>query len=129
MRKGLRNLLGAAALTATALTMSGESHAGKPDPTPPPGAPRGMGPVVYVYGDGQGLFYDTIVLGALPSAGPFQELEMGGPSSSGLQTEFGPGDEDYFGGRWWIDQNPNGVMDAGDVYFLCPLLGPGRDYE
>ena len=84
---------------------------------------RGTGPVVYV--ESQGLFYDSIVLADLPFQGRFQLLQPGaGPS--GLATEFGPGDVGYLGGRWWIDANPNGVMDEEDLFFLCPLLGPGR---
>jgi len=84
---------------------------------------RGTGPVVYV--ESQGLFYDSIVLADLPANGRFQQLKPGvGPS--GLATEFGPGDVGYLGGRWWIDANENGYMDDGDVFFLCPLLGPGR---
>jgi len=90
--------------------------------TPPAGAPRGTGPVIYV--TGQNLYFDTVVLGPLPFQGPFQKLEASGPT--GLQTEFGPGDMDYVGGRWWMDTNADDLMDAGDVYFLCPLLGPGR---
>ncbi len=80
-------------------------------------------PVVYV--TGQDLFYDTIVLGSLPPHGPFQLLEMTGPT--GLQTEFGPGDPGYVGGRWWVDVNGNDEMDDEDDYFLCPLLPPGRE--
>jgi hypothetical protein len=83
---------------------------------------RGTGPVIYV--TGQDLFYDSIVLTDLPPRGPFQKLEAAGPS--GLQTEFGPGDQDFVGGRWWLDANDNGKMDDGDAYFMCPLLGPGR---
>lgn len=84
---------------------------------------RGDGPVVYV--TGQGLFYDSIVTAdPLPPNGPFQQLEMTGPT--GLQTEFGPGDTGYVGGRWWIDLNGDSVMNEKDKYFLCPLLGPGR---
>ena len=88
---------------------------------------RGDGPVIYV--TGQGLVYDSIVTAdPLPAHGPFQKLELGGPT--GLQTEFGPGDPGYVGGRWWLDLNGNGVMDppgeGGDKYFSCPLLGPGR---
>jgi len=84
---------------------------------------RGTGPVIYV--ESQALFYDSIVLADLPLQGNFQLLKPGiGPS--GLATEFGPGDVGYVGGRWWIDANPNGYMDEEDVYFLCPLLGPGR---
>jgi hypothetical protein len=51
--------------------------------------------------------------------GPFQLLENG-------TTEFGPGDPGYVGGRWWEDLNGNGIQDAGDHFFHCPLLGPGR---
>ena len=115
-----------AVLPALALAMGiGVSTGAGAEPTfqtPPVGAPRGNGPVVYV--TGQDLFFDTIVLGSLPLEGPFQKLEMDGPT--GLQTEFGPGDHGYVGGRWWVDANADGLMDAGDVYFLCPLLGPGR---
>ncbi len=83
---------------------------------------RGTGPVVYV--TSTGLFHDSIVLADLPSKGRFQKLEMDGPS--GLQTEWGPGDPDFVGGRWWVDLNGDGEMDDRDKYFLCPLLGPGR---
>ena len=92
-----------------------------------PGGGRGAEgqPVVYV--TGQGLYYDSIITADnIPNKGPFQKLEMG---PNGLQTEFGPGDQGYVGGRWWLD-NPDmgtqGVQDAYDTYFLCPLLGPGR---
>ena len=81
-------------------------------------------PVVYV--TSQGLYYDSIVVtDFLPfnETGNFQKLE-GGPM--GLQTEFGPGDTGYYGGRWWKDDG-NGYMDENDFYFLCPLLGPGRE--
>ncbi len=84
---------------------------------------RGSGPVIYV--TSQGKYYDTIVLGELPPNGNFQLLEMDGPT--GLQTEFGPGDTGYVGGRWWVDVNGDGEQDAGDAFFLCPLLGPGRE--
>ena len=86
-------------------------------------AGRGDGPIVYV--TGQDLFYDSIVTTNLPPKGPFQLLEMAGPT--GLQTEFGPGDRGYVGGRWWVDANGSGEMDEGDGFFSCPLLGPGRD--
>jgi len=82
-------------------------------------------PVIYV--TSQDLYYDTLLLGNLPYNGTtnFQQLEPGaGPT--GVQTEFGPGDTSYYGGRWWVDANENGYMDDEDVYFLCPLLGPGR---
>ncbi|MHC4414293.1 MAG: hypothetical protein ACYS0G_03315 [Planctomycetota bacterium] len=86
---------------------------------------RGDGPIVYV--TGQGLFYDSIVLTDLPPRGPFQLLETDGPPPDGLQTEFGPGDPGYVGGRWWVDANGNGEMDEGDAFFMCPLLPPGRE--
>jgi hypothetical protein len=86
---------------------------------------RNPHPTAVVYVTSQDLFFDTIVLGELPFEGPFQKLEMMGPT--GLQTEFGPGDPGYVGGRWWVDVNLNEEMDSEDMYFLCPLLGPGRD--
>jgi len=42
-------------------------------------------------------------------------------------TKFGPGDPGYLGGRWWEDTNGKNEMDATDLYFLCPFLGPGRE--
>lgn len=91
---------------------------------PPPGLPGGdrARPVIYV--TSQGLYYDSIVGPALPMEGPFQKLEEG---PNGLQTEFGPGDHGFVGGRWWVDENGNGEMDSGDSFFSCPLLGPGRE--
>lgn len=83
---------------------------------------RGEGPVIYV--TSQGLYYDSIVTTALPPHGPFQLLEA--TEDGGLQTEFGPGDQQYVGGRWWVDVDGNNVMDPTDDYFSCPLLGPGR---
>ena len=83
---------------------------------------RGTGPVVYV--TSQGLYYDSIVIvDSLPMKGRFQQLI---PGEMGLMTEFGPGDHGHVGGRWWIDLNENEMMDAGDMYVLCPVLGPGR---
>ena len=74
-----------------------------------------------VYVSSQGLYYDTFVaVDPLPMEGPFQLLKDG-------QTEFGPGDPGYLGGRWWEDLNGNGLQDEGDHFFLCPLLGPGRE--
>lgn len=84
---------------------------------------RGTGPIVYV--TSQGLYYDSIVLAdPLPPNGNFQELI---PGENGLETEFGPGTPGHLGGRWWIDLNENGIQDEEDKYFLCPLLGPGRE--
>ena len=76
------------------------------------------GPIIYVWG--QGLFYDSVLAAdPLPPKGPFQLLEKGGPSPSGLQTQFGPGDPEYLGGRW--------LEEGTEHYFSCPLLGPGRE--
>ena len=84
---------------------------------------RGTGPVVYV--SSQDLYYDSIVVAdPLPMRGQFQQLI---PGENGLMTEFGPGEPGHRGGRWWIDLNEDGLMDVGDHFFLCPLLGPGRE--
>jgi hypothetical protein len=73
-----------------------------------------------VYVTSQGLYYDTFVVkDPLPMEGRFQLLADG-------QTEFGPGQPGYLGGRWWVDVNGNGIQDPDDHYFLCPLLPPGR---
>ena len=87
----------------------------------PASANRGDGALGTVYVSSQGMYYDTFVSAqALPMEGPFQKLEGG-------VTEFGPGDQGYVGGRWWIDENGNNEMDEGDTFLLCPLLGPGRE--
>ena len=84
---------------------------------------RGDGPVIFV--SGQGLYYDSIVTAdPLPMKGDFQKLEM---IDGVLVTEFGPGDQGFRGGRWWLDLNGNNLQDEGDKFFSCPLLGPGRD--
>jgi hypothetical protein len=73
-----------------------------------------------VYVRSQDRYYDTFVSAeTLPMSGRFQKLEDG-------ETEFGPGDPGYLGGRWWVDVNGDDIQDAGDVYLLCPLLPPGR---
>jgi hypothetical protein len=73
-----------------------------------------------VFVTSQGLYYDTFVVkDPLPMEGKFQLLTNG-------QTEFGPGQPGYLGGRWWEDLNGNGIQDPEDHYFLCPLLPPGR---
>jgi hypothetical protein len=80
-------------------------------------------PVVYV--TSQGLFYDSIVVAdPIPNKGRFQQLTMG---ENGLTTEFGPGEVGHLGGRWWLDLTDDGIMNEGDKFFLCPLLGPGRE--
>jgi hypothetical protein len=73
-----------------------------------------------VYVTSQGLYYDTFVVkDPLPINGRFQPLANG-------ETEFGPGQPGYLGGRWWEDSNGNGIQDPEDHFFLCPLLPPGR---
>jgi hypothetical protein len=85
----------------------------------PASANRGNGALGVVYVSSQGLYYDTFVSAQeLPMKGRFQKLEDG-------VTQYGPGDQGYVGGRWWIDDG-NGVMDENDTFLLCPLLGPGR---
>ena len=91
--------------------------------TPVAAKGRGQGPVGLIYVTSQGLYYETFgTADPLPMQGRFQKLEVvdGQP-----QTEFGPGDPGYLGGRWWMDTNGNNEMDAGDHFFDCPLLGPG----
>ena len=84
---------------------------------------RGTGPIVFV--TSQGLYYDSIVVAdPLPAKGNFQQLI---PGENGLMTEYGPGEVGHLGGRWWIDVTGDGVMNDGDKFFLCPLLGPGRE--
>jgi len=85
---------------------------------------RGTGPTVFV--NSQGLYYDSIVVAdPLPFKGRFQQLV---PDENGLSTDYGPGEVGHLGGRWWVDVNDNQKMDKNDHYFLCPLLGPGRDH-
>ncbi|HSL47193.1 MAG TPA: hypothetical protein VK897_27385 [Anaerolineales bacterium] len=87
----------------------------------PVSAGRGNETPGVVYVTSQGLYYDTFVTkDPLPFKGKFQKIENGA-------TEFGPGDPGYLGGRWWVDTNDNNIMDPTDHYFLCPLLGPGRE--
>ena len=103
--------------TAAATVPAPTGEAGFSAAMPPGGRPASTG-VIFV--TGQGLYYDTFVVkDPLPMHGPFQRLVDG-------TTEFGPGDVGYRGGRWWEDVNGDGVQDAGDHYFLCPLLPPGR---
>ena len=109
-------LLATAAIIGTAVLINTNAYAKERENG------RGTGPVVYV--TSQGLYYDSIVVvDSLPMHGNFQQLI---PSENGLETEFGPGAPGHLGGRWWIDVNGDNTMDAGDKFFLCPLLGPGR---
>ncbi len=82
-------------------------------------ANRGDGALGQVYVRSQGLYFDTFVSAqVLPNKGPFQKLEAG-------ETDFGPGDPGYLGGRWWIDDG-DGIRGDEDTFLLCPLLPPGH---
>ncbi|MEE8376659.1 MAG: hypothetical protein V3S26_10110 [Acidimicrobiia bacterium] len=87
---------------------------------------RGNGPIIYV--ESQDLFYDSIVVADLPFNGQdnWQLLEATVEPGADLQTYSGPGDTDYFGGRWYRDTDGTPGLSEGDTFFLCPLLGPGR---
>ena len=114
-----KKLLGAMALISIGLMISSTAYASKRDNSDV----IASGPTIFI--TSQGLYFDSIVVGGpLPQQGNFQQLI---PGMNGLETEFGPGQPGHLGGRWWIDQNNDGVMDADDTYFLCPLLGPGRE--
>ena len=113
MLKRITVILLVVALSITVAVPAFASPGGRPD-----------SPIV-IYVTSQGLYYDSIPGPNLPWKGPFQKLE--GTPPDNLWTEFGPGDPGYVGGRWWIDANGNGHQDASDTYFLCPLLGPGRE--
>ena len=117
--KTVTSITAAALVAALTLTTSGLYAKERTKGRGAPGIP-----VIYV--TSQDLYYDTLLLKNLPfnCTDNFQLLEMAGPT--GVQTEFGPMDTGYYGGRWWVDANANGYMDEDDVYFLCPLLGPGR---
>ena len=111
--------IGMVTLLGAAVAMSGTTYA-KKDRT----KGRDTGPVVFV--TSQGLYYDSIVVvDPLPFKGRFQQLV---PDEHGLSTDYGPGEVGHLGGRWWVDVNDNQKMDKNDHYFLCPLLGPGRDH-
>lgn len=112
------------ALFATVVVACSSEGVTEPGPLPigdvlaAKGGRAGTTGVVYV--TSQGLYYDTFVAtDPLPFKGRFQLIANG-------QTEFGPGDPGYLGGRWWEDTDGDGVMEATDHFFLCPLLGPGR---
>lgn len=110
--------IGMVTLLGTAVVMSSSAYANERTKG------RGTGPIVFV--TSQGLYYDSIVVvDPLPFKGRFQQLV---PGENGLSTDYGPGEVGHRGGRWWIDVNNDGMMDEGDKFFLCPLLGPGRDH-
>jgi hypothetical protein len=90
---------------------------------------RGTGPTVHV--TDQDLVYDSIVTAdPLPWNGQdnWQLLTSGGANGADLTTQFGPRDVGYLGGRWYMEGTA-GIPgpSADDHFFLCPLLGPGRD--
>ncbi|HET9370302.1 MAG TPA: hypothetical protein VFO19_08640 [Vicinamibacterales bacterium] len=123
----LRNLSAAVCLAA-GLSITGCSQPVAPTPAAVTSSAASQldarggraGSIGAVFVSSQGLYYDTFVVkDPLPREGRFQPLENG-------VTEFGPGDPEYLGGRWWEDLNGNGIQDEGDHFFLCPLLPPGR---
>jgi hypothetical protein len=76
------------------------------------------GPVIFVRS--QGLWYDSIVTAdPLPPEGPFQEL-FPTATEGQLETELGPGDPGYVGGRWVLIVG----WGTGEVFFLS-LAGTG----
>ncbi len=110
-------------VAALALVLTSTAYAAKPERT----TGRGTGPTIFV--TSQGLYFDSIVVvDPLPQKGRFQQLV---PTETGLTTEFGPGEVGHLGGRWWIDVNEDGIQNQiegeEDKFFLCPLLGPGRE--
>ena len=111
-----------AAVAALFMAMAAPAVAKGPPPGTGPGEERMR---VTVYVESQGLFYNSIVGPDLPQNGPFQELRPDEGPGSTLATDVGPGDPGYVGGRWWVDVNGNDMMDDGDHFFSCPLLGKG----
>ena len=107
-------------VVAISLVFAVPAFAGGPPPKDEDG--KRLRPVVYV--TSQALYYDSIVGPSLPMKGRFQKLEV---VAGQLQTAFGPGDHDFVGGRWWMDVNGDDMMNEGDAFFSCPLLGPGRE--
>lgn len=93
------------------------------------------GSELFIYVKSQDLYFDSIVAAdPLPfnegNAHTFQKL-YGAGYGAPHWTEYGPGDPEYTGGRWWLDLNGNDLMDPEgiDHYFSCPLLGPGYTLE
>jgi hypothetical protein len=75
---------------------------------------------VVIFVVSQGLFFDACVQPTpLPMHGEFQLIFDN-------RTEFGPGQVGFQNGRWWEDLNRNGIKDAADAFFFCPLVGVGR---
>jgi len=110
-------VIGVMVLAGSAMLINSAAFAGNN------GKGRGSEGSRVVYVISQGLYFGSIVLADLPRKGRFQELV---PVSPGLlETEFGPTDVGYLGGRWWVDMDGDDNMDDDDAYFLCPLLGPG----
>ena len=120
MAHGIRRL---ALLAASCLLASCSSSPTSPDVTRsvtwtanPSSEHRPL--VVFVIS--QGLFFDACLEPTpLPMHGEFQLIFDG-------RTEFGPGQTGFLNGRWWDDLNHNGIRDAGDDFFFCSLVGPGR---
>ena len=81
--------------------------------------PKEQRPIV-IFVISQGLFFDACVQPTpLPMHGEFQLI-------LNSRTELGPGQVGFLNGRWWEDLNRNGIQDAADNFFFCPLVGLGR---
>ena len=114
-RKILTAMMAAGAITLTQGLVASDASAG---------GRKSSELVVYV--SNQGLYYDSIIAAqAIPAKGPFQKLKMNAEGQ--LYTMWGPGDKGFVGGRWWVDVNGDNIQDEGDLFFSCPLLGPGRE--
>lgn len=98
------------------------SHAQIPDDNPNIPGHLVPGTEGYVYVYSQQKYYLTIVPitpdEGLPPNGPFQLVEPTATDAL-FETEFGPGDPGYVGGRWYDPSGP--------YWFLCPLVGPALD--
>ena len=129
-----KRIVGLVAAVVFAMLLSAPFVLAKPDNVPRgPPVHVNDGTTGFIYVTSQGKYYRTIVpyaSGTLPynghNGGSFQELRPTAGPNGGPETDYGPGDAGFRGGRWWIDSNNNHAMDPEGVdhYFLCPLLGP-----
>jgi hypothetical protein len=44
-----------------------------------------------------------------------------------LYTMWCPGSLEFAGNKWWVDLKDDNIQNDGDLFFSCPLLGPGRE--
>ena len=120
MKTSLKTVMILAIVIVGILSISSVALAADP---PAKGGRAANGHDIYVIS--QDMYYDTFV--------PVEELVWNGhndvsfqPLIPGVGSVYGPGDPEHRGGRWWIDVNGSGEIDEGDVFVLCPLLGPAR---